>query len=56
MVVNYGWDLRKSDLGYHVPAGTVLVSQNQVSCRLERYFGRPDDFLPSRWDRQQQDQ
>ena len=37
--------------GYHVPKGTFLVSQNQVSCRLPEFFDRPDDFWPERWDR-----
>ena len=35
--------------GYQVPAGTVLVSQNQVSCRLEQFFENPDTFDPERW-------
>lgn len=35
--------------GYRVPAGTVVVTQNQVSCRQEEYFRRPDEFLPERW-------
>ncbi len=38
--------------GCRVPRGTVLVSQNQVSCRMDKYFGRPTEFLPSRWDRE----
>lgn len=28
---------------------TVVVSQNQVSCRLEEYFPHPHDFMPERW-------
>ncbi|XP_071440069.1 cytochrome P450 302a1, mitochondrial-like [Hetaerina americana] len=35
--------------GYVVPKGTVVVTQNQVSCRLEKYFSQPDMFLPERW-------
>ncbi|VVC39583.1 Cytochrome P450, E-class, group I,Cytochrome P450,Cytochrome P450, conserved site [Cinara cedri] len=35
--------------GYRVPAGTVVVTQNQVSCRLDEYFRRPDAFVPERW-------
>ncbi|QQP49969.1 Cytochrome P450 302a1_ mitochondrial [Caligus rogercresseyi] len=35
--------------GYSVPEGTVLVSQNQVSCRLKEYFEDPLDFRPERW-------
>ncbi|XP_017786799.1 PREDICTED: cytochrome P450 302a1, mitochondrial [Nicrophorus vespilloides] len=34
---------------YHVPKGTVVVSQNQVSCRLEQYFPTPHEFKPERW-------
>ena len=35
--------------GYHVPAGTVIVTQNQVSCRLPQFCPNPDQFLPERW-------
>ena len=28
---------------------TILVSQNQVSSRLECYFKRPNEFIPERW-------
>lgn len=35
--------------GYDVPKGTVVVSQNQISCRLEEYFSKPDEFYPERW-------
>ena len=35
--------------GYLVPAGTVIVTQNQVSCRLPQFCSRPDLFLPERW-------
>lgn len=28
---------------------TVVVTQNQVSCRLPEYFSNPNDFLPERW-------
>ncbi|XP_060843094.1 cytochrome P450 302a1, mitochondrial-like isoform X1 [Rhopalosiphum padi] len=35
--------------GYRVPAGSVVVTQNQVSCRREEYFRRPDEFVPERW-------
>ncbi|KAK0174866.1 hypothetical protein PV327_010587 [Microctonus hyperodae] len=35
--------------GYHVPAKTVVVTQNQVTCRLPEYFLQPDDFIPERW-------
>ncbi|XP_008552208.1 cytochrome P450 302a1, mitochondrial isoform X2 [Microplitis demolitor] len=34
---------------YHVPAGTVVVTQNQVTCRLPEYFNDPDSFIPERW-------
>jgi ecdysteroid 25-hydroxylase CYP302A1 len=35
--------------GYSVPAGTVVVAMNQVSCRQERFFPSPDTFHPERW-------
>nr|AGT57842.1 cytochrome P450 302a1 [Leptinotarsa decemlineata] len=35
--------------GYSVPSGTVVVSQNQISCRLHKYFPSPDEFIPERW-------
>ncbi|KAK4028361.1 hypothetical protein OUZ56_017641 [Daphnia magna] len=35
--------------GYHCPKNTILVSQNQVSCRLEYYFKKPLQFIPERW-------
>ncbi|XP_044750477.1 cytochrome P450 302a1, mitochondrial [Coccinella septempunctata] len=35
--------------GYEVPEETIIVTQNQISCRLERYFSHPNDFLPERW-------
>ncbi|XP_068210223.1 cytochrome P450 302a1, mitochondrial-like [Palaemon carinicauda] len=35
--------------GYNIPKGTVIVTQNQVSCRLPEYFENPDKFLPERW-------
>jgi len=35
--------------GYFVPKDTILVSQNQVSSRLECYFDNPHDFIPERW-------
>ncbi len=28
---------------------TVVVTQNQVSCRLAEHFERPDEFVPERW-------
>ncbi|CAG7667369.1 unnamed protein product, partial [Allacma fusca] len=36
--------------GHHIPQGTVIVTQNQVTCRLEEYFEKPNEFLPERWD------
>ncbi|XP_055535254.1 cytochrome P450 302a1, mitochondrial [Wyeomyia smithii] len=35
--------------GFHVPKSTVVVTQNLVSCRLERYFNNPTRFSPDRW-------
>lgn len=35
--------------GYTVPKDVVVVSQNQVSCRLEEYFISPLQFRPERW-------
>lgn len=35
--------------GYHIPKGTNVVTQNQVSCRMDDYFVNPDVFLPERW-------
>ena len=28
---------------------TVIVTQNQISCRLPEYFEEPDSFIPERW-------
>ncbi|KAF7414571.1 hypothetical protein HZH68_003060 [Vespula germanica] len=35
--------------GYHVPKGTVVVTQNQVTCRCPEYFDDPYSFIPERW-------
>ncbi|XP_059475605.1 cytochrome P450 302a1, mitochondrial [Neocloeon triangulifer] len=35
--------------GFKVPKGTVIVTQNQVTCRQSRYFENPNEFLPERW-------
>ncbi|KAK7019742.1 hypothetical protein SK128_019802 [Halocaridina rubra] len=35
--------------GYKIPKNTVVVTQNQVSCRLGEYFNNPDAFIPERW-------
>ncbi|XP_072396930.1 cytochrome P450 302a1, mitochondrial [Diabrotica undecimpunctata] len=35
--------------GYTVPAGTSIVSQNQISCQLDKYFPHPEKFVPERW-------
>ncbi|CAG9771429.1 unnamed protein product [Ceutorhynchus assimilis] len=34
---------------YEVPKDTVVVSQNQVSCRLDKYVPCPNEFKPERW-------
>ncbi|XP_029669358.1 cytochrome P450 302a1, mitochondrial-like [Formica exsecta] len=35
--------------GYHVPRGTIVVTQNQIICRLPEYFDEPNSFIPERW-------
>ncbi|XP_071114314.1 probable cytochrome P450 CYP44 [Haliotis cracherodii] len=35
--------------GYNVPAGTLIVMNNQRSVRNKKYFDRPDEFIPERW-------
>ncbi len=35
--------------GFDIPAGSNLVSQNEVMCRSEKYFARPLVFDPERW-------
>ncbi|KAG5306600.1 CP302 protein, partial [Acromyrmex insinuator] len=35
--------------GYHIPKETVVVTQNQVICRLPEYFDEPNSFRPERW-------
>lgn len=35
--------------GYHVPKGTIIVTQNLVSCRQEKYFKNASKFIPERW-------
>uniref|UniRef100_W8CDG2 Cytochrome P450 302a1, mitochondrial n=1 Tax=Ceratitis capitata TaxID=7213 RepID=W8CDG2_CERCA len=35
--------------GYHVPKGTVVVTQNMIACRLEKYFSDALHFKPERW-------
>lgn len=27
----------------------MVITQNQVACRMEKYFQNPDEFLPERW-------
>ncbi|XP_053674492.1 cytochrome P450 302a1, mitochondrial [Anopheles nili] len=38
--------------GYCVPRGTVVVTQNMISCRQEAYFREPYSFRPERWMRE----
>lgn len=36
--------------GHKVPQGTMMVTQNQVSCRLDHYCPyKPLEFVPERW-------
>lgn len=35
--------------GYQVPKGTVIVTQNQIACRLEKHFKNASKFIPERW-------
>ncbi|KAL6423541.1 hypothetical protein ACFW04_010238 [Cataglyphis niger] len=42
--------------GYHVPRGTVVVTQNQIICRLPEYFDEPNSFIPERWLRDSNDE
>nr|AIL94171.1 cytochrome P450 CYP302A1 [Tigriopus japonicus] len=37
--------------GYHIPAGTCLISQNLIASRLDQNFDAPDEFRPERWER-----
>ena len=39
----------ESFLAMNISLKTILVSQNQVSCRLEEFFPEPNSFLPERW-------
>ncbi|XP_053662324.1 cytochrome P450 302a1, mitochondrial [Anopheles marshallii] len=42
--------------GYQVPRGTVVVTQNMISCRQDSYFREPLQFLPERWMRDTKEQ
>ncbi|XP_055318512.1 cytochrome P450 302a1, mitochondrial [Sitodiplosis mosellana] len=35
--------------GYNVPKGTIIVTQNYISCRLAKNFESPLKFVPERW-------
>ncbi|KAL1139025.1 hypothetical protein AAG570_009086 [Ranatra chinensis] len=35
--------------GYFVPAGTAVITQNQVACLSEKNFLQPYAFIPERW-------
>ncbi|XP_053688672.1 cytochrome P450 302a1, mitochondrial isoform X2 [Sabethes cyaneus] len=49
--VGVGRILNKDSIlgGFHVPKGTVVVTQNLISCRQERYFNNAAQFFPDRW-------
>jgi cytochrome P450 len=34
---------------YIIPKGTLIITQNQVSCRQSEYFSDPNSFIPERW-------
>ncbi|XP_039437333.1 cytochrome P450 302a1, mitochondrial [Culex pipiens pallens] len=42
--------------GYHVPKGTVVVTQNMIASRQAKYFSNPDQFVPERWMRDSREQ
>ncbi|EEB13546.1 cytochrome P450, putative [Pediculus humanus corporis] len=35
--------------GYRVPKGNVIVTQNEIICKLDKYFTHPLKFYPERW-------
>lgn len=49
--IGFGRVLQKDIVlsGYHVPAETIVVTQNMVASRLEKHFDRPNEFDPQRW-------
>lgn len=42
--------------GYHVPKGTVVVTQNMIASRQAKYFSNPAQFVPERWMRDSREQ
>lgn len=36
---------------YHVPKNTLVFCNSMTTCRMGKYFDRPDEFVPERWDR-----
>lgn len=34
---------------YYCVFQTTIVTQNQIACRLKKYFVLPNEFLPERW-------
>ncbi|XP_074604953.1 cytochrome P450 302a1, mitochondrial-like [Brevipalpus obovatus] len=34
---------------YHIPKGTMIITQNQVACLQESNFSEPYSYLPERW-------
>ncbi|CAN7995760.1 unnamed protein product [Ixodes hexagonus] len=42
--------------GYNVPAGTLLITHNQVACRQDSNYAQPNTFAPERWLKDRGDQ
>ncbi|XP_075977886.1 cytochrome P450 CYP12A2-like [Anticarsia gemmatalis] len=47
-------NLRRTDKdfvvgGYHIPPGVDVIAPNQYLSRLEKYYPRPNEYIPERW-------